>query len=142
MSDRREFLTAGLAGLAASILASHDALAAPSAKALVQRDLPKVNLDGWQMTASEVTYPPGESSGKHRHPGFVIGYVLEGQYRFAVNDEAAKVLGPGEMFFESMDHAGDVHAVSGNASATAPAKILAIVFTKKGDPTTIPVPGA
>lgn len=142
MSDRREFLTLGLAGLAASLLAGRHAAAAPSAKTLVQRDLPKVNLDGWQMTASEVTYPPGESSGKHRHPGFVIGYVLEGQYRFAVNDEAAKVLGPGEMFFESMDQLGDVHAVSGNASTTAPAKILAIVFTKKGDPTTIPVPGA
>ncbi len=35
------------------------------------------------LTASEVSYPPGESSGHHRHPGFVIGYVLEGQYRFA-----------------------------------------------------------
>jgi len=33
---------------------------------------------------------------------------------------------------------GEVHAVSGNASATQPAKILAIVFTKKGDPVTIP----
>jgi hypothetical protein len=42
------------------------------------------------------------------------------------------------MFFESFDAPGEVHAVSGNASATQPAKILAIVFTKKGDPVTIP----
>ncbi len=138
MNDRREFLTAGLAGLAASLLAAHEANAAPSSKPLVQKDAPKVNLDGWQMTASEVSYPPGEASGRHRHPGFVIGYVLEGQYRFAVNDQAPAVLSPGQMFFESFDTPGEVHAVSGNASTTQPAKILAIVFTKKGDPVTIP----
>ncbi len=137
MNDRREFLIAGLAGMAASLLA-RDVAAAPSAKALVQRDAPAVNLDGWQMTASEVTYPPGEASGRHRHPGFVVGYVLEGQYRFAVNDKPPVVLSAGQMFFESFDAPGEVHAVSGNASQTQPARILAVVFTKKGDPVTIP----
>ena len=134
MNDRREFLMA----MAATLIASHEASAAPSSKPLAQKDAPKINLDGWQMTASEVSYPPGESSGKHRHPGFVIGYVLEGQYKFAVNDDAPTVLAPGQMFFESFDTPGQVHAVSGNASATQTTKILAIVFTKKGDPVTIP----
>jgi quercetin dioxygenase-like cupin family protein len=137
-NDRREFLIAGLTGMAFSMIAARDVSGAPSAKQLAQRDAPAVNLDGWQMTASEVSYPPGEASGKHRHPGFVIGYVLEGQYRFAVNDQAPVVLGPGQMFFESFDAPGQIHAVSGNASATQPARILAIVFTKKGDPVTIP----
>ena len=138
MNDRRDFLTASLMGLAASFIATRDAGAAPASKGLAQRDAPKVNLDGWQMTASEVTYPPGESSGKHHHPGFVIGYVLEGQYRFAVNDQPPGVFSQGQMFFESFDGPGDVHSTSGNASATQPARILAIVFTKKGDPVTIP----
>ena len=138
MNDRRVFLTAGLSALAASVLASAEAHAAPSVKALGQKDAPKVNLDGWTVTSSEVTYPPGESSGRHRHPGFVVGYVLEGQYRFAVNDQPAKVLSAGEMFYESFDAPGEVHAISGNASTTQPARILAIVFTKKGDPVTIP----
>jgi quercetin dioxygenase-like cupin family protein len=138
MNDRRIFLTAGLAGLAASLLAPQETGAAPSSRAIAQKDAPGINLDGWQMTASEVSYPPGESSGRHRHPGFVVGYVLEGQYRFAVNDQAPTVLSAGQMFFESFDAPGEVHAVSGNASTTQPAKILAIVFTKKGDPVTIP----
>lgn len=145
-NNRREFLMGGLTGVAAIALseqlrAEGERLRverAPSAKQIVQRDTPAVNLDGWQMTASEVSYPPGEASGKHRHPGFVIGYVLEGQYRFAVNDQTPAVLGPGQMFFESFDAPGQIHAVSGNASTTQPAKILAIVFTKKGDPVTIP----
>lgn len=138
MNDRRDFLTASLMGLAASFIATHEANAAPSAKPLAQKAAPAVNLDGWQMSASEVTYPPGEASGQHRHPGFVIGYVLEGQYRFAVNNEAPTVLGAGQMFFESFDAPGQVHAVSGNASSTQTTRILAIVFHKKGDPVTIP----
>lgn len=137
MNDRRDFLTASLMGLAASFIATHEAGAAPSSKILIQKATPAVNLDGWQISASEVVYPPGESSGQHRHPGFVIGYVLEGQYKFAVNSEAPKVLAAGEMFFESFDAPGQVHAVSGNASTTQTTKILAIVFHKKGDPVTI-----
>ena len=137
-NDRREFLTAAALALAGSIIATRDAAGAPSARQLVQRDTPAINLEGWQVSISEVSYPPGEMSGRHRHPGIVIGYVLEGQYQFAVNDNAPATLGPGQVFFESFDKAGEVHAISGNASKTQPAKILAIVFTKKGDPTTIP----
>jgi quercetin dioxygenase-like cupin family protein len=141
-NDRREFLTATALTLAASIIATRDADGGQQkptpAKPLAQRDAPAVNLDGWQMTASEVSYAPGQMSGRHRHPGFVIGYVLEGQYQFAVNDNPPATLAAGQMFFESFDKPGEVHAISGNASKTQPAKILAIVFTKKGDPTTIP----
>jgi quercetin dioxygenase-like cupin family protein len=128
------------AGLAATMIAPRaEGQPAPApAGPLAQRDLPAVNLDGWQMTASEVNYAPGRMSGRHRHPGFVIGYVLEGEYLFAVNDNAPVTLKPGQMFFESFDKPNEVHAVSGNASKTAPARILAIVFHKKGDPVTIP----
>jgi quercetin dioxygenase-like cupin family protein len=135
MTDRRGFLTTSAAAAVAALLQAREASGAPTAKQIVQRDAPAVNLDGWQMTATEVSYPPGESSTRHRHPGFVCGYVLEGQYRFAVDGQAETVLSAGQMFFENP---GDVHAVSGNASKTQPARILAIVFTKKGDPVTIP----
>ena len=138
MNERRLFFTSGLTGLAALLLAARESEAVPAARMIAQKDAPPVNLEGWQMTATEVTYPPGESSGRHRHPGFVIGYVLEGQYRFAVNGQTPTVLSPGQMFFESFDTPGEVHAVSGNASTTQPARIVAIVFTKKGDPVTIP----
>ena len=136
MIDRRAFLTSSTAAAMASLLTTRPADGAtPTARQLVQRDAPAVNLEGWQMTATEVSYPPGESSSRHRHPGFVCGYVLEGQYRFAVDGKPETVLSAGQMFFENP---GDVHAVSGNASQTQPARILAIVFTKKGDPVSIP----
>jgi quercetin dioxygenase-like cupin family protein len=135
MTDRRAFLTSTVSGMAASLLGLPEAMAAPVAKLIAQRDAPAVNLDGWQMTATEVTFGPGDASTRHRHPGFVCGYVLEGRYRFAVDGGPETVLAAGEMFFENP---GDVHAVSGNASSTQPARILAIVFTRKGDPITIP----
>ena len=152
-NDRREFLMAGMAAMAAALSEQLRAEGAglrveradgaqqkpaSSAKPLAQRPTPAVNLDGWQMTASEVPYAPGQMSGRHRHPGFVIGYVLEGQYQFAVDDNAPATLGKGQMFFESFDKPGEVHAISGNASKTEPCRILAIVFHKKGDPVTIP----
>lgn len=147
--NRREFLAAGLTLLAATLserLAAEGGEmrvegqpAANASRPVATKDAPKVNLDGWQMTASEITIPPGAPPGrKHRHPGFVIGYVLEGQYSFAVNDQAPRVFTAGQMFFESFDAPGEVHSASGNASATQPVKFLAIVFHKKGDPVTIP----
>jgi quercetin dioxygenase-like cupin family protein len=138
MNDRREFLLASMMAMAAPGLSAAQAPAANPSRAVATKDAPKVNLDGWQMTATEITIPAGAPPGaKHRHPGFVMGYVLEGQYSFAVNDQPAKVFKAGEMFFESFDAPGDVHSTSGNASATQPVKFLAIVFTKKGDPVTI-----
>lgn len=147
--NRREFMTAGFALLAASLSNSVAAAGGAAAvgeqqpanpsRAVATKDAPKVNLDGWQMTATEITIAAGAPPGrKHRHPGFVIGYVLEGQYSFAVNDQPPTVVKAGDMFFESFDAPGQVHSTSGNPSATQPTKFLAIVFTKKGDPVTIP----
>ncbi|MFP5379729.1 MAG: cupin domain-containing protein [Vicinamibacteria bacterium] len=141
MTERRDFLMA-LAGVMAAARGA-GAFEAPagaaqaqtSSRMVVQRDMPAVNLDGWRVTAVEVTYPPGAGGGPHRHPGFVVGYVLRGQYRFAVNNEPPRVVPAGEMFFESP---GDTHAVSANASDTEPTTILAMVFTPKDQPVTLP----
>ena len=149
MNDRRDFLAAGLTLMAATLserLAAEGSAMrvegqqpAIDSRPVATKDAPKVNLDGWQMTATEITIAPGAPPGrKHRHPGFVIGYVLQGSYSFAVNDQAPKVIKAGEMFFESFDSPGEVHSASGNASSVEPVKFLAIVFTKKGDPVTIP----
>ena len=141
IDTRREFLTAAMTAMATSFISANEQqpAAAAAQRAVASKDAPKVNLDGWHMTATEITLPAGAPPGrKHRHPGFVIGYVLEGQYSFAVNDQPATTVKAGEMFFESFDAPGEVHSTSGNPSSTQPTKFLAIVFTKKGDPVTIP----
>jgi quercetin dioxygenase-like cupin family protein len=86
---------------------------------------------GMEASLVEVSYPPGGRSAEHRHPGFIVGYVLEGQIRFAINHEAARVLRKGEMFYEP---AGALHSTSENAQPGMSAKILALMVAPAGRP--------
>src|SRR5215813_13011772 len=76
---------------------------------------------GMEASLVEVSYPPGGRSAEHRHPGFIVGYVLDGRIRFAINQETPRVLGTGEMFYEPT---GALHSTSENAQPGMPAKIL------------------
>jgi len=104
-------------------------------KIVFKRDLPDLTLKNWSATAVEVSYPPGESSAAHRHPGITIAYVLEGEIRSKVGDEPERTYTAGQMFLETP---GQLHAVSGNASATRPAKLLAILLADKDAQLTTP----
>ena len=108
----------------------------PSVRPVLQQDLPELNLSGWSLTAVEVSYGPGEGSGAHRHPGLTIAYVLEGSIRSKVGDGAEQTYTAGQMFIEAPEQ---IHAVSRNASNTEPAKLLAILLTRKGAVLTTPV---
>ena len=86
---------------------------------------------GMEASLVEVSYPPGGRSAEHRHPGFIVGYVLEGRIRFAINGETPRVLGTGEMFYEPT---GALHSTSENAQPDQPAKILAFMVAPPGRP--------
>jgi len=43
-----------------------------------RQDLPNLTMDDWEVTVSHVDYAPGRVGTAHRHPGFVLAYVLEG----------------------------------------------------------------
>ena len=102
---------------------------------MFEHGLPDLNLKGWSATAVEVSWAPGASSASHRHPGITIAYVLEGEVRSKVGDEPEKIFTPGQMFLETP---GQIHSVSGNASMTKPAKLLAILLAEKGKELTTP----
>ncbi|HEY2897840.1 MAG TPA: cupin domain-containing protein [Gemmatimonadaceae bacterium] len=125
---------AGAAVLLAPMLASAEA--APSAGPIFTQELPPVSLEGWNMTALEITYAPGQVDRAHRHPGFVFGYVLEGDLRFKVDGGQETVYHAGQMFYEKP---GSVHRVSANANASKPCRFLAMVFVDKTKPLTEPV---
>jgi len=105
-----------------------------------KHDLPNLSLDDWEVTVSHVDYPPGRVGAPHKHAGFVLAYVLEGKIVTKVTGEGLpedeRTYSPGEMFYEPP---GSVHAVSKNASDTQPAKLLAMIFAKKGATLTTPV---
>jgi quercetin dioxygenase-like cupin family protein len=100
-----------------------------------QHEVPDLTLQDWAVTAVEVTYGPGEYSPAHRHPGITIAYVLEGAIRSKVGDKPEQTCTAGHMFLETP---GQLHAISRNASATQPAKLLAVLLAPKGTPRTTP----
>jgi quercetin dioxygenase-like cupin family protein len=102
-----------------------------------QHDLPDITMNDWQVTVSEVDFPPGRVGRVHHHAGFVLAYVLEGAIVNKVSGQQEKTYQKGEMFFEPP---GSTHEVSNNASQTAPARLLAMIFAKKGATLTMPGP--
>jgi quercetin dioxygenase-like cupin family protein len=110
---------------------------APRAPVFVH-DLPNVTLDGWEVTVSHVDYPPGRVGAVHHHAGFVLAYVLEGAVIARISGQGEeKTYTVGQMFYEQP---GATHEVSKNASQTQPAKLLAMIFAKKGSTLTTPGP--
>ena len=116
---------------------TQSATAAPRAPVFVH-DLPNVTLDGWEVTVSHVDYPPGRVGAVHHHAGFVLAYVLEGAVIAKISGQGEeKTFTVGQMFYEQP---GATHEVSKNASQTQPAKLLAMIFAKKGSTLTTPGP--
>jgi len=106
---------------------------------LFKQDLPNLTMDDWEVTVSHVDYPPGRVGAAHRHAGFVLVYVLEGSVVAKISGQGEeKTYTVGQMFYEQP---GATHEVSKNASQTQPAKILAMIFAKKGSTLTTPVSG-
>jgi quercetin dioxygenase-like cupin family protein len=92
------------------------------ARIVLAEALPKMDGEHLEATLVEVNYGPGESSAPHSHPCPVIGYVVAGTLRTQVRGEAEAVYTAGESFYEA---ANGVHAISANASAAEPARLLA-----------------
>jgi quercetin dioxygenase-like cupin family protein len=74
----------------------------------------------------------------HHHAGFVLAYVLEGAVVTKISGQGEeKTYTVGQMFYEPP---GATHEVSKNASQTEAAKLLAMIFAKKGETLTSPGP--
>ena len=82
-----------------------------------------------------VEYAPGQSSPPHRHNAHVLVYVLEGAMVMGVKGKDPVTVSAGQTFYESPT---DIHAVSRNASDSAPAKFLAILIHDPGATTMLP----
>jgi quercetin dioxygenase-like cupin family protein len=143
MMTRRDAVAAF--ALFADVLAfDRDAGAAPQTAAapaaarppVFKHDLPDLAMDGWEVTVSWVDYPPGRVGAVHHHAGFVLAYVLEGTVITKVSGQGdEKTYAAGQMFYEQP---GATHEVSKNASQTEPARLLAMIFAKKGATLTTP----
>ena len=66
----------------------------------------------------------------------MLGYVLDGKYRFALNHEPARIVGVGETFFEET---GALHSTHGSVEGS-PARALVFMVVPKGSNGAAPRP--
>ena len=88
-------------------------------------------LQGFDAVLTELNFGPGVSAPQHRHPGFVLGYVVDGQMRNAIDHGPGEVVPAGGTFFEPP---GALHTTFGSASADAPVRIVAFLVVPTGSP--------
>jgi quercetin dioxygenase-like cupin family protein len=119
--------------MAPAVSAQQAAANAAKSTPLLTKDLP--DFAGKEVTMSTVEYAPGGTSASHRHDAHTFVYVLEGSVVMQVAGSEPVTLMPGQTFYETP---ADVHAVSRNASASAPAKFLVFMIKDKGKPATRP----
>ena len=139
MQDRRTFLAlAATSLLPISIDAQTPAPPRPGGE--LARHALTGPFEGFEAVVTQVSVPPGQPGASaqgqgHRHSGFVLGYVLEGQLRFAINNEPERIVPAGSTFFEPI---GALHSTNG-ATPDAPARFLAFLVVPKGSPIVVPI---
>ena len=92
-------------------------------------------FEGFDAVLVELNFAPGVSAPAHRHPGFILGYVVDGEMRFAVNREPDQIVPAGGTFFEP---AGAVHTTFGSASPDEPVRLVAVLVVPTGSALTAP----
>ena len=113
----------------AALTASTSAFAADPVKVTPLFGQELAGLPGKEGAMLTVDLAPGADSPPHRHDAHVFVYVLEGSIVMQVKGKEAVTLKPGGTFYESPS---DIHIVGRNASATEPAKFLAVFVKEKG----------
>jgi len=95
-------------------------------KLLSQKDIVE-KLDGKKAKATmlEVTLAPGEVEAAHRHPGPAFGYILEGEYEWAIDGNKPKIFRAGDTFYEPTDC---LHSIGRNPSTKDKTRFLAVVL--------------
>ena len=128
------FGTLALGGIA---LAQHHEHGNGAVKVLSRKDITE-KIDGKtaKATTVEVTLRPGESEAAHRHPGPAFGYVLEGEYEWAIDGNPARTFKAGDTFYEPT---GCLHRVGRNPSRAGKTRFLAVVL-HPADVTAVVIP--
>jgi quercetin dioxygenase-like cupin family protein len=118
-------------GLGGMTLAADDATdkGKPKVTTLSTTDVAE-KLDGKDAKAAtvEVTLEPGQAGTPHRHPGPVFGYILEGEYEWAIDDQPVKKLKVGDTFYEPTRC---LHRVSKNPSDKNKTRVLAVLLVPR-----------
>ena len=90
-------------------------------------------LEGFDAVLVELNFQPGASAPEHRHPGPIVGYVVDGKMRTAINHQADQIVTAGGTFFEPH---GALHTSFSSANPDAPVHAVAFLVVPSGSPLT------
>src|SRR5262245_20265291 len=98
-------------------------------KLLSQKDIVE-KLDGKKAKATmvEVTLAPGAVEPAHRHPGAAFGYILEGEYEWAIDGNKPQVFKAGDTFYEPT---ACLHDIGRNPSKKNKTRLIAVVVHRE-----------
>src|SRR5690606_19040314 len=106
---------------------------APIVTEVLRQDLP--DMPGKDALMLLVAYRPGAVDPVHRPDAHGLIYVLEGKVVMGVRGGRETTLRPGQAFHEGPE---GVHTAGRNASATEPARFLAVRIKHEGTPAGAP----
>ena len=115
----------------------------PRAGPPVLLSAPLVDAPGKNLVVVELNFPPNPNPAStpehhprgHHHPGSVYVYVTDGAVRLGVEGQPVQVVEAGDSFFEAV---GAHHIITENASATEPARAIAVMIVPEGEPLVTP----
>jgi quercetin dioxygenase-like cupin family protein len=111
-------------------------LAQPAAGGVQQiLSQPLADLPGREVRMLLIERPPGGGSPPHRHPGHhTFGYVIEGNYEFAIDGQTPRLLKAGDTFYEPPTA---IHSTSRNPSTDQALKMIVFMVADQKNPTTV-----
>lgn len=115
--------------------ALHAQTAAPKAKSTLLMEQKLEGLPGYVVQVVLVEGPPGWIGGRHYHPGYLFGYILEGSYEFNFDDMTSRTVKAGEAFYETPNTV----MRSKNGSGTEWVRDIVFQIKREGDPGAVSV---
>ena len=100
---------------------------------------PLADAPGKNLVVVPLTFAPKQGPAStpehhprgHHHPGSVYVYVTEGTVRLGVEGQPVQIVKAGGSFFEPV---GAHHIIAESASATEPARAIAVMIVPDGQP--------
>lgn len=106
---------------ASGAVAQFEPLAAGQIRRTMLGSQPATDLPGWETRLYLIEYGPSAVAPLHIHPVVGVGYVLEGSFESAFENQQQVLVKTGERF---VDPAAVPHRLFRNASTTAPLRFV------------------
>src|SRR5688500_10097542 len=101
---------------------------------LVEQQQADISAPGRETVAIKVDFEPGGTTGRHTHPGEMVGYVISGSVLLEQDGAAPRVLSAGTIFIIP---AGVVHRHTNESDSVA--RMLATYIVDKSQALTRPI---